>query len=286
MPELPEVETIRRRLESVLVGHVIDSIEIFKEKSFQGDHEEVIGRHIQKVSRRAKMIRIHLSGDKDLLVHLKMTGQLIYHSDEGVKVGGGHPTADWVSDLPSKHTRVSFSLRNSEANLSHLFFNDMRIFGWVKVVGESEIKKEFEKYAPDIISDQVDEEYFLKKLQKTSRIIKQVIMDNAVIAGVGNIYACDGLHDARIHPERKANQLTREEANKLLGALKSVITQGIELGGATIDNFRNVDGFSGGYQDVVRVYGKAGEACGQCAGIIQKKKIGGRGTYYCSNCQV
>lgn len=285
MPELPEVETIKVRLNKVLPGSTISDVSVSKEKSFHGNTTAILNKTVNKVSRRAKIIRIHLDGAHDLLVHLKMTGQLIYHSDDGLRLGGGHPTADWVSQLPSKHTRVFFKLIKEDQTEAQLFFNDMRIFGWIKSLTKEEILAEFSKYAPDINSNKVTPEYFFSKLQSTARKIKQVVLDNAVIAGVGNIYACDGLHLARVHPERIANSLSRDESDILLASLKEVIAQGIDLGGATIDNYRNVDGFSGGYQSVVRVYGKEGQACVQCPGIIQKKKIGGRGTYFCEGCQ-
>lgn len=285
MPELPEVETIASRLNTVLPKYQITEVLVAKEKSFQGSVSPIIGSTVTQVSRRAKMIQIYLDGTHNLLVHLKMTGQLIFQSSE-VRLGGGHPTADWISELPSKHTRVSFSLVDEQDNSASLFFNDMRIFGWIKVADENLVAQEYQKYAPDIIDPRITSEYFFNKLQNTSRKIKQVVLDNKIVAGIGNIYACDGLHLARIHPERKANTLSKEESDRLLASLKKVITLGITLGGATIDNYKNVDGFSGGYQDVVRVYGKEGEPCMQCPGIIQKKKIGGRGTYYCSKCQV
>lgn len=286
MPELPEVETIVKRLNTVLSGKIITDISVFKDKSFQGDHLSLLGLPILNVSRKAKLIRFHLPNGLNMLAHLKMTGQFIYISTDGSRLGGGHPTADWVQDLPSKHTRVSFGLVDSEKKSHQLYFNDQRIFGWVKLVSDQEVESEYEKYGPDVHTEDASLEYFTQKLSKTGRSIKQVIMDNSIISGVGNIYACDGLNLARIHPERRANSLTSKELQNLLFALKHVIVLGIELGGATIDNYRTVDGFAGGYQNEVLVYGREGEACKNCIGIIEKKQIGGRGTYFCPICQV
>ncbi len=285
MPELPEVETIVRRLDSVISGKQISEIIVYKDKSFQGDVISVLNAPIIKVSRRAKLIRFHLSKGLNFLAHLKMTGQFIYIGNDGKRLGGGHPTADWVSELPSNHTRIEFTLLDENKEEHKLFFNDMRIFGWVRLLTDSEVTDEYSKYAPDVHTDEVTQEYFYNKLSKTGRKIKQVVLDNKIISGVGNIYACDGLNLAKINPLRPANTLTKKESDSLLKALKEVINLGIQLGGATIDNYRTVDGFAGGYQNQVLTYGREGEVCKNCSGIIQKIKLGGRGTYYCSKCQ-
>jgi formamidopyrimidine-DNA glycosylase len=286
MPELPEVETIVRRLSEVLVGKTIANVVVYKDRSFQGEQKLLIGQAILNVSRRAKLIRFHLPNQQNLLSHLKMTGQFIFIDSQGTRLGGGHPSLDWIQELPSKHTRVSFELLDSEGKKHNLYFNDMRIFGWIRLHSDEEVKQEFDKYGPDIHSKEANLKYFAQKLAKTSRKIKQVIMDNVVVSGVGNIYACDGLNLAKIHPERPANSLTIEESKRLLQALKKVINLGIKLGGATIDNYRNADGFAGKYQDKIRVYGRENESCPNCGGEIQKIKLGGRGTYFCSKCQV
>ncbi len=286
MPELPEVETIVRRLNQVLKEKKIQNVSVFKEKSFSGDSRTIIGLPILSVSRRAKLIRFHLPNNLNLLAHLKMTGQFIFVANNGVRLGGGHPTADWVSELPSKHTRIVFQLQDSAGSNHTLFFNDQRIFGWVRLLNDAEVAAEFSKYGPDINTDAASLEYFSQKLSQTGRKIKQVIMDNSIVSGVGNIYACDGLNICKIHPERKANLLSSNEVAALLTALKHVINLGIELGGATIDKYRTVDGFAGKYQEQVRVYGRDGERCKNCDGIIQKMKLGGRGTYFCTVCQV
>lgn len=296
MPELPEVETIVRRLNQVLPGTVITQVTVITKKSFVGDVHSCIGVPIFNVSRRAKLIRIQLANGLNLLAHLKMTGQFIYVDESGFRVGGGHPTADWVSELPTKHTRVVFDLsieaitansrKKDFQKKATLYFNDQRIFGWIKLLSDPEVEQEFAKYGPDIHTADASFSYFSEKILKTGRNIKQVIMDNSIISGVGNIYACDGLNLSKIHPERKANSLSSAEVLQLLSALKQVIMLGIELGGATIDHYRTVDGFAGKYQEHVRVYGKLGESCKNCGGIIQKIQIGGRGTFFCPDCQV
>lgn len=282
MPELPEVETIVKKLHSVLENKVVTNILVHRDKSFQGDINQIIGQPIIRVTRRAKLIRFHFPNNLNILAHLKMTGQFIFVGDK--KVGGGHPTSDWINELPSKHTRVSVALLNGDKP-ENLYFNDMRVFGWLRVLSDEEVEIEHQKYGPDINSDDASLEYFSERLARTGRKIKQVIMDNKIVSGVGNIYACDALNMARIHPTRPANSLSKEEVARLLEALKHVINLGIKLGGATISDYKNVDGFSGSYQDEVLTYGREGEPCKNCPGIIEKIKIGGRGTYFCPKCQ-
>lgn len=281
MPELPEVETVVRRLNEVLPGNVIQQVSVLRDKSFQGNPENIIGATIKSVSRRAKIISINLNNDLSILVHLKMTGQLIYLSEDK-KVGGGHPTSDWVKNLPSKHTRI-------EAFLSHnrkLFFNDMRVFGWWKVVAEDLIEQEFIQYGPDINTDDFSLVYFQNQLTRRSIPIKQVIMDNKVVAGVGNIYASEALFLAGIHPERQAKSLTDKEIAELFTFLKEVINDGIKSGGTTFDGkYVDIYGFSGSYQNKLRVYGQEGKNCVICHRPIKKIKLGGRGSYFCEFCQ-
>lgn len=282
MPELPEVETIARRLATKLIGRTILSVAVLRSKSWSGQSEFVIGRRIKTVARRAKILIIEFDNSLvSILIHLKMTGQLIHVDQDKIKIGGGHPTADWVEELPGKHTRVILQLDDG----STLYFNDMRVFGWMKVVTKAEKTKELANYGSDIIDSKITDVWFYQQLQKKSQSIKQVIMDSAFIAGVGNIYACDGLHLARISPTRLAKTLSQSEAEQLLVALQTVINRGIELGGATIQNYKNVDGLSGKYQHERRVYARESDSCVVCGQSILRIKQGGRSTFYCPRCQ-
>ena len=202
MPELPEVETIVKKLHSVLNTKLVSAIRVNREKSFQGDISQIVGQPILKVSRRAKLIRFHFPNNMNILAHLKMTGQFIF-VDGNKKLGGGHPSQDWIGSLPSKHTRVEIDLLGADVEndlgenilqgsknqqkQSHLFFNDIRVFGWLRVMTDDQVETEYQKYGPDINTPEASEEYFKSKLQNTSRKIKQVIMDNKIISGVGNI---------------------------------------------------------------------------------------------------
>lgn len=282
MPELPEVETVRRRLQEILPGKVIENVQVLRAKSFRGQSQQLEGQEIQKITRRAKLIRFHLPNQLNLLTHLKMTGQLIYVDDEQ-RVGGGHPTADWINDLPSSHTRIIYDFRDG----SRLYFNDMRVFGWMQLLTDQEVEEYYDRYGPDVIDENLTVDYLAEKLSNRSIAIKQAIMINQIMAGLGNIYACDALNVAQIDPHRPAQSLSREELKKLLAAARQVVGEGLETGGATYDGkYVHVDGMAGSYQEQMKVYGREGEKCYQCGGEIVKDKIGGRGTYYCSNCQV
>lgn len=281
MPELPEVETITKRLKPYLVNKTISDVVQHHPKSFIGDKTRIIGLNVEDVSRRAKMIRIHLEKKFNLLVHLKMTGQLIYVDDQH-RVGGGHPTEDWIAQLPTKHTRTEIQFSDG----SKLFFNDQRLFGWIKVMTNEEVDREWAKYAPDVIAPEFTLPYFTEIVQRRGMPIKLLIMDNTIVSGIGNIYACDALNLAQLSPFQKANSLTSDQIETLYNAVKATIQKGIDLGGATTDGkYIDVHGFAGKYQLQARVYDRKGKACLHCGGEIIKEKLGGRGTYYCSVCQ-
>jgi formamidopyrimidine-DNA glycosylase len=281
MPELPEVETVKRRLSQVLPGKTINQVQVLRSKSFRGQPEEIEQLTIKSLRRKAKLIAIELSNQRSLLIHLKMTGQLIYVAD-GRKLGGGHPTADWVHDLPGDHTRVVFTFEDG----SHLYFNDMRVFGWIKLVSPQELKSELNKYGPDVIDQDFTPQYLQEKLKNRTIAIKQAIMIGQIVGGVGNIYASEALFEARIDPRRPANQLSSAEYQRLVTVLRQVIEDGIEAGGTTFDGkYVNVDGLAGNYQQQLKVYGREGEACPACQGEIKKVQISGRGTYFCPKCQ-
>lgn len=281
MPELPEVETLARKLAEILPQKRFSNINVFNEKSFQGSISDLTDLEIVKVWRKAKVIGIDLANDQTIITHLKMTGQLIY-LDENIRLGGGHPTADWIRDLPSNHTRIEYIFDDG----SQLFFNDQRKFGWMRLIPKDQLAYFFRNTAPDIIDPAINPEYLADRFARKTQAIKQVIMDNAVLAGVGNIYACDSLNLAKISPTRPAKSLTKEEINRLTQSMKQIVARAIELGGTTFDGkYVSIDGLAGGYQDELRVYGKEGELCPNCGDRIEKIKLGGRGTYFCPSCQ-
>ena len=267
MPELPEVETIRRQLERALVGQKIKKVESLHPKSFLGNQAKVAGRKIVAIKRKAKTIWVDLEGDLNLLIHLKMTGQLIYNGK------------------PHKHTRVIINLSRGR-----LIFNDLRLFGWIKLVDNGFLKAHFAKLPPDVVDKAFTVQYLKKVLSSSGRAVKLVLTDQAKIGGVGNIYANDALYCAAIDPRRPARQVTR--VRKLHQCLKKVINRGIKLGGSTAkdENYVNAYGKRGKYQTKFLVYEQTGKickrpACRQAGAAIIKIKLGGRGTYFCPHCQ-
>lgn len=308
MPELPEVETIANQLHQVLPGKTIASIQILRDKSAQTNLDPLINRSISEVRRIGKMVvistkkvgststessRLAMSQAQDdkliLLVHLKMTGQLIYQKSvvssqySGERVVGGHPSQDWVEDLPSKHTRIVIEFEDG----STLYFNDMRVFGWMKVVTSDKLQELSDKMPPDVVDREFTSEYLASQLKRSGRAIKLVILDQQMMGGMGNIYANDALWWARVDPKKPAKELTEDEAERLHGALVKVLRRGIELGGATISDYKQTDGMGGNYQDETPTYFRDGKEClrSNCKETISKVKLGGRGTYFCIRCQ-
>jgi len=287
MPELPEIETIKLQLGKVLVGQRIVNVIVNNNKSVRGDIGEIRGRRVIGIRRMAKVLLIDLDGDLTIAIHLKMTGQLIYDDGKG-RVAGGHPTGDFAGELPSKHTRVMIELTSPPATL---YFNDQRKFGWMKIVESSKLKVEsfIKDLGPEPLELKKDEVIKLIKLiKKSKRAIKLVIMDQKIISGVGNIYANDALWEARIRPQTVANQISVERLRILLKKIHLVLREGIKYGGATAadSKFVNLQGMGGHYQDHFRVYDRRGLPCLKCQTEIKKITLGGRGTYYCSKCQI
>jgi formamidopyrimidine-DNA glycosylase len=287
MPELPEVETITKKLAQVLPGKIIQRVVVFHPKSFIGDPQILASQKILKVFRRAKMLSLEIQDNKDkhpkyILIHLKMTGQLMFVRDR-TRVAGGHPSADWVKTLPNSHTRVSYHFTDN----SILHFNDMRIFGWNKLISKTELDQQFQKLGPDINDTSLTADYLMQKFKNRSSFIKKVLLDPAVVAGLGNIYVCEALNKAQISPFKPAKVLTKKEIQKLLLACQEVIELGIDRQGTTFDGkYLTADGFSGSYQDIALVYLRAGLPCYNCGSKIKKSKIAGRGTFYCEVCQL
>jgi len=283
MPELPEVETIKRRLQERILNKTIAVVQVHHSKSFQGNSAVLINRKIVAITRQAKILQLKLNSNLTILVHLKMTGQLILQPVTGERIGGGHPTADWVANLPSSHTRVSIIFIDGDK----LFFNDQRVFGWLKVVDRAGLNQEMAKYGKDINDPTLTVAELAAKLKKTRRPIKLALLDSALVAGLGNIYVCDTLNQAKISPFRLANSLNQAEVAQLLAAAQQVIARGIKLGGTTFDGkYVDVSGFAGQYQNQARVYGREGLICKNCGQPVLKVKQNGRGTYYCGNCQI
>lgn len=275
MPELPEVETLRLGLEKYLVGHKILDVEIRVEKIFQGSAKQIIGAKIVDIKRIGKGLIIELDNGFDLAIHLKLTGQIIYRDKKtadlklSTKAGG---------NLPNKFTHVILTLSDN----AFLFYNDVRRFGWIKVIKAPDLQNLpfFKEMGPEPFKD-LTLEKFKDILSKSSIAVKVLLMDQKRIGGIGNIYANDALFLAGIDPRRPAKQVTKEEAKKLYEAVLEVLKNGLKYGGASDVDFINVLGQEGKYQDYFLAYGKKGNKCSVCGGVIEKIMVGGRGTYFC-----
>ncbi len=287
MPELPEVETIRKGLEKYLVGHKIENIEIKVPKLFQGDVENVKGAKVQKVRRFGKGLVIDLSNGNSLAIHIKLTGQLIY---QGIDVPKGTKVSkDKVGTVPSKFTHVIFKLDKA----AYLYYNDLRRFGWIKVVPTDEVHDLpfFKSMGPEPSVAKAMEgkaltfEYFKKVLMNSNLAVKPLIMDQKRIGGIGNIYANDALYLAKIDPKRPAKTLSSQETKKLYDAIHKVMAKGLKYGGSSELTYVNVLGQEGEYQRHTLVYGRQGDVCERDGERIKKYFLGGRGTYWCPACQ-
>lgn len=287
MPELPEVETIRRGLIKYIVKQKIVAVEVLCDKSFIGQASDVIVRTIVAIRRYGKALVIDMSGGKSLIIHLRMTGQLIY---DGKKVdlalgryAAGHPSENFVAKLPNRQTRVVIKFTDGV-----LYFNDQRKFGFVKVVPTAEVEKDafIGKLAKEPWQMTVDE-LCDKLAQHKKACIKAVILDQTVICGLGNIYADEALYAAKIHPQRLAGGLRRDEVGRLLEEACKVMDRSIESGGSTMATYVRADGTKGDYlEKFAQVFRKEGTACPRCGTEIIKIRVAGRGTHICPKCQI
>ncbi|MBR3233893.1 bifunctional DNA-formamidopyrimidine glycosylase/DNA-(apurinic or apyrimidinic site) lyase [Candidatus Saccharibacteria bacterium] len=287
MPELPEVETIRRGLCGFCLQQKIKRVMINCDKSFIGPKEIIEGQRIDNIRRFGKALVFDLTGNVSMMIHLRMTGQLIYRP-KGKKLGdedsfaGGHPTDSFLNELPDKQTRVIFELEKGT-----LYFNDQRKFGFVKVIPTAEVEDDnfIRQLAPEPWDMDVDDFYNRLKRHKNS-CIKATILDQKIICGLGNIYADEALYYASIHPERLAGSLSEKEAENLLEGARKVMEASINSGGSTMATYVKADGTKGDYLRLfAKVFRREGEPCERCGTEIEKIRVAGRGTHICPYCQ-
>ncbi|MCL2522549.1 MAG: DNA-formamidopyrimidine glycosylase [Erysipelotrichales bacterium] len=269
MPELPEVETVVQSLKKVLLGKKVSDIEVKYNKIIRMPvddfKEKLIGLEIKDITRKAKYL-IFDFGDLSMVSHLRMEGKFHYNLNK--------------RDSYGKHEHIIFYFSDG----SELIYDDVRKFGEMHLKNNQELflTEPLKKLGPDANTD-IDQKIFAKALKKTIPV-KSFLLDQTIIAGIGNIYADEILFDSKIHPLRPANSLTSEDLRRILGASKTVLNKAINLGGTTIKSFSSGD-ISGLFQNELCVHTKKGEACPTCQTIIEKIKVGGRGTYFCSVCQ-
>ncbi len=276
MPELPEVETIRRDLDSLIVDRKIIDTKILLPKILRGGvpsrfKTRLKGRRFIGVGRRAKILILFLDSGDCLLVHLKMSGRLVYVS----------------SQVPrERHTHLYFVLDNDY----ELRFVDPRQFGYLKLVegGALEDIPEIISLGPEPLASSFLQSDFVRLVEdriKSRRSLKSFLIDQKFIAGIGNIYADEILHAAGIHPERLLSSLTPAELTELYGTIKFVLNQAIKMRGTTFDRYVDAKGQPGKYLEELQVYGRAGKPCFRCGTILRKERIASRGTNFCPGCQ-
>lgn len=286
MPELPEVEIVKQGLSKILPGRRILRVKFDTQKSFPNASADVerflVGATILDVKRRAKVLIIGLDSGYSLLIHLKMTGQLVYQN-QAERFGAGHPNDSLVGRLPDKTTRVVLYL-----NDGRLFFNDQRKFGWMRLIPTAEIPTIdfFQKIGPEPLAADFTAKDFIARLQRRAKSnIKSVLLDQTVVAGIGNIYADEGLWAAKIHPATPVQAISARKLQALYRELRNVLMLSIERGGSTDRNYVNAEGKKGSYLGFASVFRRQGQPCPRCGTTIQKIRVAGRGTHVCPACQ-
>lgn len=287
MPELPEVETIRRGLTDLIVGRRILNMDCAWRKSFQATDAEisqlVVGAQVISLDRRAKMLIIHLSGGNSLLIHLRMTGQLVWRGDDDARWAAGHPNDSMVGDLPDRTTRVTFTLTGGK-----LYFNDQRKFGRIRLTPTVAI--DADPWVQSLGPEPLDATGYVDFVQRIRHhggmSIKAALLDQQIVAGLGNIYADETLWLAQVHPETRVRSLTDSELQNIWSAAGQALNLGLKSGGSTLKNYVQADGTKGNYLDkFANAYGRVGQPCHRCGTEMIKLKVAGRGTYICPNCQ-
>ncbi len=246
--------------------------------------EFVIGATVTELDRRAKVLIIHLNTNHSLMIHLKMTGQMVLVAPDGGRQAGGHPTPSMAGELPDKSTKVIFRLKDGNT----LYFNDQRIFGWIKLVPTTEVANDslIMRLGPEPLTDDFTLAGFEAVLKRRKGSpIKAVILDQSTVSGIGNIYADESLHLAKIHPAIQTGDLTSVQVKRLYEAIKVIIALGVQFGGTSFSHYVNSLGGTGDYFDNARVFRREGLLCPVCGTIILKTRVAGRGTHYCPKCQ-
>lgn len=286
MPELPEVETVRAGLERLIVSKVIKSVSSDSPKSFPNSPADVsnflVGASVTAVKRRAKVLILDLSSDYSLVVHLKMTGQMVYRGEQ--TFGAGHPNDSLINQLPDRSTRVAIVFSDE----SKLFFNDQRKFGWMRLLPTIEVPNiDFmKKVGPEPLTGEFTPKVFIERIRKRSgTTVKAAILDQTVLAGVGNIYADEALWGAKIHPAIRVKDISDAKLKLLWQEIRYVLDLSIQKGGSTDKNYVDAEGKRGSYLQFARVFRREGQPCPRCGTTIEKTRVAGRGTHTCPKCQ-
>jgi len=273
MPELPEVETIKKDLEEKVKGKRVKRVKIKNEKCIKAPSpvefvKRIENKIFREIQRRGKFLIVKLDSLDALIIHLKLTGQLIYFPKEGEELN---------------YTRLIFIFDDH----TQLNFADLRGFGniWLLPEGRLSTIPALADLGPEPLGDEFTVEKFKKLLKGRKGKIKPLLMDQSFIAGIGNVYSQEALFLAGIHPERNPSKLVDEEIEKLYNNLRKILREAISYRGSSVDTYVDLEGRKGNYEQHLNVYGREGQSCPRCGAIIRRITISGRGTYFCPRCQ-
>lgn len=272
MPELPEVETVKRDLTLSVLGQKIDAVRVVDARVIRGIapnpfKSRLKGRMIRDISRRGKAIILSLDQGYYLIVQLMMTGQLVYLKT--------------LPDVLLKETKVIFTLSNG----SHLIYNDQRLFGRLSLISDLNDFKHFSLLGPEPFDQTFNSKYIREKFKQKSVAVKSVLLDHTFVAGIGNIYAAEILFRSQVDPRRRASSLKRTEINRLHQIIVEVLKEAIKYRGSSMRNYRDGQGQKGRFNERIKVYAREDEPCTSCSAPIVRIVQGGRSTFYCRNCQ-
>lgn len=295
MPELPEVESLRKSLLPYLVGKTIRQVEVLKPKLVSASgtkrsedfekvgefRDKVTGEMVTDISRRAKHLVIHFTSGACLVVHLKMTGQLVYTSEE-THLWGGHPIQTSEEQLPHKHSHIIFHLDQGT-----LYYNDVRMFGYVLYYPS--LAQASQYHAFDSLGVEPLSQDFMRQslvpLQGKRKTIKSALLAQDIVTGLGNIYVDEVCFRAGVRPHRLATSLSDDEVTSLYQAICEILPKAVEMGGSSVANYILSDGSKGTYAREHKVYNRGGKVCFVCGNTLEKITLQNRTTVYCPQCQ-
>jgi formamidopyrimidine-DNA glycosylase len=290
MPELPEVEVTRQRIAPLLVGRRIAQVRTTADSYFfltppRALRARLVGREVRALARRGKYLLADLEDGQRLLLHLGMTGQLFGSNACSVRLLSASARSALAPDQqpgfrPDGHTHLQLHFADGGASV---LFRDVRKFGKVRLLEPGQSDARLERLGVDALAASAEQLYAATR--RRSVAIKNLLLQQSVIAGVGNIYADEGLFAAGIRPARAARRLSRADCARLIAGLQQVLRRSIETGGSSISDFISPDGGDGAYQDERRVYARAGEPCPRCATPIRRSVLRHRSTHFCPRCQ-
>lgn len=288
MPEMPEVETIRRGLDATVRGARIESVAVrwspFVMATRAVLDAAVVGHRIEATRRRGKLLILDLGGTWHLLVHLKLTGQIVVHRRGRLVAFGGHPTANMVGAMPNAWTRVVFTLSAGR----ELFVNDQRKFARIRVVTTADMAADpfLSSLGPEPLGDDFTLAVFRQRLMRhRAAPIKAALLDQATVAGIGNIYADECLHLARIDPRQPTASLTPTQVRRLHRAIGVILRDAVEHCGTSYPDFVDDGRHHESYLGHARLFGRQGQPCPVCGTRIERIRVAGRGTNFCPHCQ-